>query len=195
MISKRALRVDSSGIRKVFELAEKIENPVNFSIGQPDYDVPDSLKKVAIEAINKGFNKYTLTQGIGELRGKVLENIEKTRGKRFGSDEVIITSGVSGGLFLALISILDASDEVIFFDPYFVMYKHLINLIDAKPVIVDTYPDFKISAEKLKKAVTKRTKAIIINSPSNPTGYIYSKEDSGSYCKGSERKKYTDNYR
>lgn len=177
MISKRAMKVDSSGIRKVFELAAKIENPVNFSIGQPDYDVPDNLKDVAIEAIKKGLNRYTLTQGISELRDKVLEQMHKTRGRKFNPNEVIIASGVSGALFLALLSIIDPGDEIIFFDPYFVMYKHLINLIDGVPVIVDTNPDFKIDPVKLAKAVTKKTKAIIINSPNNPTGYVYSKQD------------------
>lgn len=177
MISNRALRVDSSGIRKVFELGAKIQNPVNFSIGQPDFDVPEELKAVAIEAIKKGMNRYTLTQGNADLREKVLDYVEKTRCRRFRPEEVIITSGVSGGLFLALISIVDPGDEIIFFDPYFVMYKHLTNLIDGKPVIIDTAPDFRISYEKVKAAITNRTKAIVINSPSNPTGYVYSKED------------------
>ncbi|MGC8765856.1 MAG: pyridoxal phosphate-dependent aminotransferase [Brevinematia bacterium] len=177
MISKRSLKVDSSGIRKVFELAAKMQNPVNFSIGQPDFDVPEELKEVAIKAIREGFNRYTLTQGIDELRQKVLEYIEKTRQKKYAPGEVIITSGVSGGLLLALMSIVDAKDEIVFFDPYFVMYKHLVNLLDGKPVIVDTYPDFKISEEKLRKAVTERTKAIILNSPCNPSGYVYTKKD------------------
>ena len=81
MISERAMRVDSSGIRKVFELAAKIENPVDFSIGQPDFDVPDNLKDAAIEAIKKGLNRYTLTQGIGELRGKDPVAYRKHEGK------------------------------------------------------------------------------------------------------------------
>jgi len=177
MLSRRAMKVDSSGIRKVFELAAKLENPVNFSIGQPDFDVPEAAKDAAIEAIKKGLNRYTLTQGIGELREKVLGYIAKTRGRNYRADEVVITSGVSGGLFLALISILDPGDEVVFFDPYFVMYKHLINLLEGKPVIVDTYPDFRVREEALRKAVSKKTKAILVNSPSNPSGYVYSKED------------------
>jgi len=177
MISNRALKIDSSGIRKVFELAEKIKNPINLSIGQPDFDVPEECKEAAIKAIKKGLNKYTLTQGIGELREKLLDYIYKIKGKKYNSNEIIITSGVSGGLFLALISILDPGDEVIIFDPYFVMYKHLVNLLDAKPVIIDTYPDFKISYEKINNVVNSKTKAIIINSPSNPTGYVYTNED------------------
>ncbi len=177
MISERAKRVDSSGIRKVFELASMIENPIDFSIGQPDFDVPDVLKEVAIDAIRKGFNRYTLTQGIGELREKVLAYIEKTRNRKFSSNEVIITSGTSGGLLLALMSILDPGDEIVFFDPYFAMYKHLARLLDAKPVIVSTYPDFRINEKTLRDAISPAAKAIIINSPSNPTGYVYDNKD------------------
>jgi aspartate aminotransferase/aminotransferase len=177
MISRRALMVDSSGIRKVFDLAAKLKDPVNLSIGQPDFDVPEELKEEAIKAIKKGFNRYTVTQGIEELRFKVLEHIEKTRGKKYELSNVIITSGVSGGLLLALFSIINPGDEIVFFDPYFVMYKHLVNLLDGKPVIVDTYPDFKISEEKLKNAVNDKTKAIILNSPCNPTGYVYTQKD------------------
>jgi aspartate aminotransferase/aminotransferase len=177
MISKRALKVDSSGIRKVFELASKIENPINLSIGQPDFDVPENIKNAAIDAIQKGFNRYTLTQGIAELREKSLDYINKTRGSSFKPDQILITSGVSGGLMLALMSIIDPGDEIIFFDPYFVMYKHLVNLLGGTPVIVDSYPDFKIDKQKLEAAITDKTKAIIINSPSNPTGYVYTQED------------------
>lgn len=177
MISKRALMVDASGIRKVFELAAKIENPVNLSIGQPDFDVPQNIKDKAISAIQSGFNRYTLTQGISELRAKVVGFIKESRDVNVDENDVLITSGGSGGLQLALMSILDPDDEVIFFDPYFVMYKHLTNLIGGRPVAVDTYPDFKIDEKNLEKAVSKRTKAIILNSPSNPTGVVYSKED------------------
>jgi aspartate aminotransferase/aminotransferase len=177
MISERSKRVDSSGIRKVFELAAKIENPINFSIGQPDFDVPDAVKDAAIEAIRKGMNRYTLTQGIAELRERIIHDASVTYKKKFDINQAIITSGVSGGLMLALMSIIDPGDEVVVFDPYFVMYKHLVHLLDGKAVIVDTYPDFKIDYAKLKAAVSPRTKAIILNSPSNPTGYVYTKSD------------------
>ncbi|NPV37928.1 MAG: aminotransferase class I/II-fold pyridoxal phosphate-dependent enzyme [Brevinematales bacterium] len=177
MISNRSKRLDSSGIRKVFELAAKIENPVNFSIGQPDFDVPEEAKEAAIEAIRKGFNRYTLTQGIDELRHAVLEEVKRSRGKQYEISEVMITSGVSGGLMLALLSLLDPGDEVIVFDPYFVMYKHLVHLLDGKAVILSTYPDFRLPVGEVEKAITSRTKAIILNSPANPTGYVYPEED------------------
>ncbi|URA10179.1 pyridoxal phosphate-dependent aminotransferase [Thermospira aquatica] len=177
MISRRSQQLESSGIRKVFELAAKIENPVNFSIGQPDFDVPEVAKEVAIEAIRKGMNRYTVTQGIDELRQKVLDYVLRTRGKSYQMSEVMITSGVSGGLMLALLSILDPGDEVIIFDPYFVMYKHLVHLLDGKAVIISTYPDFRVPLTDVENAITSKTKAIIINSPSNPTGYVYARED------------------
>ncbi len=177
MISDRVKRVDASGIRKVFELAAKIKDPVNLSIGQPDFDIPDNIKQAAIDSIKKGLNTYTLTQGIPELREKIIEKIARERNKTFQENEILITSGVSGALFLALISIINPGDEIIFFDPYFVMYKHLVNLLDGKPVALSTYPDFRIDPAALEQAITGRTKAIILNSPSNPTGFVTPRED------------------
>lgn len=177
MIAENAKKVDSSGIRKVFELAAKIENPINLSIGQPDFDVPEKIKDAAIKAIQDGFNRYTLTQGIPQLREKAVNYVNNTRGSNYDEQQVLITSGVSGGLMLALLSIINPGNEIIFFDPYFVMYKHLVNLLGGTPVVVDSYPDFTIDYDKLKNAVSPKTKAIIINSPSNPTGYVYTKAD------------------
>lgn len=161
-------QIDSSGIRKVFALAATLENPVNLSIGQPDYDVDDAIKEVAIDQIRSGFNKYTQTWGIDELR----EAASAYYKRRFGVpiDNVMITSGVSGGLFLALLATVNPGDEVIFGDPYFVMYKHLTNLIGGVCRMVDTYPDFKLTAEAVERVITPKSKLLIVNSPSNPTG-------------------------
>ncbi|HNW92939.1 MAG TPA: aminotransferase class I/II-fold pyridoxal phosphate-dependent enzyme [bacterium] len=172
MISRRVQAVDSSGIRKVFELAAKMKDPVNLSIGQPDFDIPEPLKEVAIEAIRTGQNRYTLTQGIAKLREGVRANLAATCGVAVGADEVLITSGVSGGLLLAFLALLDPGDEIIIFDPYFVMYKHLVRLVNAVPVIIDTYPSFLPDPEQVAAAITPRTKAIILNSPANPTGVV-----------------------
>ncbi len=178
-ISDKSKIVDSSGIRKVFDLALKIKDPINLSIGQPDFDIPNIIKEEAIKAINNGLNKYTVTQGIEPLREKVVEFVNRKRGTKYNVDECMITSGVSGGLTLALLVILNPGDEIIFFDPYFVMYKHLTHLFGGKPIIVDTYPDFSLSNKKelIESVITERTKAIIINSPANPTGKVLTKED------------------
>jgi aspartate aminotransferase/aminotransferase len=174
-ISQRSNAVDASGIRKVFDLAAGLKDPINFSIGQPDFDVPEPIKDAAIAAIREGFNSYTPTQGIQPLRDAIGNELAE----EFGGwpNMVMITSGVSGGLMLAMMATLNPGDEVVFVDPYFVMYKHLARLVGAVPVTVDSYPDFKFPAEKIEQAITGKTKMLIVNSPSNPTGVVYSEEE------------------
>ncbi|HNR30684.1 MAG TPA: pyridoxal phosphate-dependent aminotransferase [Candidatus Hydrogenedentes bacterium] len=174
-LAERMQCIDASGIRKVFALAAKMSNPVNLSIGQPDYDVDDAVKEIAIASIRAGFNSYTQTWGIEELREAASAYYER----RFGVPlhNVMITSGVSGGLFLALLATVNPGDEVIFADPYFVMYKHLTRLLGGTPVLIDTYPGFKLRAESVAAAITDRTKLLIVNSPSNPTGVMMSGDE------------------
>ncbi len=175
-ISNRCKNIDASGIRKVFDLAAKRRAEgaklIDFSIGQPDFNIPEPIKQAACLAIESDKNSYTVTQGIAELNAKVCQYYKH----RFGFDPqaTLITSGVSGGLVLALLAMCEQGDEVIFVDPYFVMYKHLVTLAGASSVIVDGYPEFdKLPVDKIADAITQRTKIIIINSPSNPTGCIY----------------------
>src|SRR5580658_9907246 len=125
-LSRRAQGVDASGIRKVFDLAAKMRDPINLSIGLPDFDVPELAKRAAIEAITTGQNRYTPTQGIEPLRARLRKDLSAEIGRDVG--EVLITSGVSGGLLLAILSVIDPGDEAIFLDPYFVMYKHLLTM-------------------------------------------------------------------
>ncbi|MDK1030464.1 MAG: aminotransferase class I/II-fold pyridoxal phosphate-dependent enzyme, partial [Planctomycetia bacterium] len=152
-----------------------LKDPVKLTMGQPDYDVPEEVKQKATEAIRAGHNRYTVTQGIPELRNKIADVLRKEFGK-FDSS-VLITCGVSAGIFLGLMATVDDGEEVLVPDPYFVEYKHLINLIGAKPVYVDTYPDFRLRGEALEAAVTPRTRVMLINSPSNPTGAICSRDE------------------
>ena len=159
---------DSSGIRKVFDLAAKMKNPINLSIGQPDFDVPPTVKQAAIDAINSGKNGYSQTQGIGPLREKLLAQTKATFGH--ADRDLFITSGTSGGLVLAMLALANPGDEVIVFDPFFVMYPSLIKLTGAVLKPIDTYPDFHIDVNKVRDAITPRTKAILFNSPANPTG-------------------------
>jgi len=174
-ISRRALGVDASGIRKVFDLAAKLKDPINLSIGLPEFDVPDIAKSVAIDAIRAGQNRYTLTQGIAPLRDRLRGDLTRELARDAG--DVLITSGVAGGLFLAILSVIDPGDEAIFLDPYFVMYKHMLTLAGGKSVIVDSYPDFRFDPAKVEPLITPRTKMIMLNSPSNPTGVIMSEAE------------------
>lgn len=173
-IADRMRHIDSSGIRKVFELARSLKDPVNLSIGQPHFDVPEPVKAAAHEAIDRGANAYTVTQGIAELRARIQQDVRRRLPHQ--DRELFITSGTSGGLLLALCCTVDPGDEVVVFDPYFVMYPHLVTLAAGKTVFVDTYPDFRIDPDRVRAALTPRTKAIIVNSPANPTGVLYSRE-------------------
>ena len=167
-IAKRTLAFDSSGIRRVFELAATLKNPINLSIGQPDFDVPDPIKEACIDAIRQGKNAYSLTQGIGPLRERLQTDIDCEFNHT--DRKVFVSSGTSGGLVLSMLALIDPGDEVIVFDPYFVMYVPLIQLVGGVPKLVDTYPDFRIDVDKVRDAITPKTKLVLFNSPSNPTG-------------------------
>ncbi len=175
IIAERTDKIDSSGIRKVFALAASLKDPVNFSIGQPDFDVPDKLKEEAIKAIQAGHNKYSQTAGDDTLKQKIAEQIQNEFGWK--NPAILVSSGVSGGLLLAFLALINTDDEVIIPDPYFVMYKHLINMLGGKCVFIDSYPDFSLPIGKIDRAITDRTKMIILNSPCNPTGVVYSQQE------------------
>ena len=167
-IASRALAFDSSGIRKVFDLAAKMKNPINLSIGQPDFDVPEAARQAAIDAINSRKNGYAPTQGMPILREKLQTRID--REFAHADRRVFVSSGTSGGLVLAMMTLVNPGDEVIVFDPFFVMYEPLVKLVGGTPVLIDTYPDFRIDLNKVRDAITPRTKLILFNSPANPTG-------------------------
>ncbi len=171
-IASRTESFDSSGIRKIFDLAANLSDPINLSIGQPDFDVPQAVQDAAIDAIRSRKNGYALTQGMPVLRDKLQAEIDA----RYGHDDrkVFVTSGTSGGLVLAALSLVNPGDEVIVFDPYFVMYESLIKLVGGRCVLIDTYPDFRIDVGQVEAALSPRTKLILFNSPANPTGAVAS---------------------
>ena len=175
MLAKRVAQLDASGIRKVFDLAGKLTNPINLSIGQPHFAVPEEIQQRAIQAIKQGHSRYTITQGIEELQGAIAQRLDRELGP--AERHILITSGVSGGLLLAFLCLLDAGDEVIIPDPYFVMYKSLIEVVGARAVLVNTYPDFGLHLEDIAQAISGRTRAIVVNSPSNPTGLVHGREE------------------
>ena len=175
ILADRTKYIDSSGIRKVFALAATMKDPVDFSIGQPDFDTPQVIKKTAIDAIEQGFNRYSQTAGIPELIDKVAGGLKAEF--KWQNPKVFITSGVSGGLLLAFLSLINPGDEVIIPDPYFVIYKHVVNMLGGKCVFIDCYPDFNLPVDKITEAITDKTKLIIVNSPCNPTGMVYGKAE------------------
>lgn len=174
-LAKRSLAFDSSGIRKVFDLAAKLQDPINLSIGQPDFPVDERVKEAAIEAIRDDKNGYALTQGMPVLREKLLAEV---RGE-YDHDgrDLLVTSGTSGGLLLAILALVDPGDEVIIFDPYFVMYEPLVQMVGGVPKVVGTYPDFHIKLADVEAAISDRTKLILFNSPANPTGLVAAEDE------------------
>lgn len=174
LLADRTRKIEFSGIRKFFEMASGMTDPCDLSIGQPDYDAPEVVKQSAIDAITAGKNRYTPSAGIPELRARIADEIEHSTGVR---SNVLVTCGVSGALTLALMTTIEAGDEVVFLDPYFVSYPHLVNMVGGTPVPVRSYPDFRFDPAKVEAAITPRTKVLLINSPANPTGRMLSAEE------------------
>lgn len=174
-IANRTAAFDSSGIRKVFNLASQLEDPINLSIGQPDFDVPEPVQEALIEAVQSGKNGYALTQGMPVLKEPLQRQITAEYGH--SDRDVFVSSGTSGGLVLTLFSLVNPGEEVILFDPFFVMYAPLVELVGGQPVLIDTYPDFRIDLNRVAEAITPRTKLILLNSPANPTGVTATAEE------------------
>ncbi len=153
-----------------------MQDPINLSIGQPDFPVFYAMMDAAIAAIRENKHGYTVTQGIPQLLAAVRQRLEHDFGAGWSTTNenlsAVITSGTSGGILLALMAILDAGDEFISPDPYFVMYPQVGKLLGAHCVLCDTYPDFRMTAARVEPLITERTKAVLLNSPSNPCGTV-----------------------
>ena len=152
---------------------------ISFGVGEPDFDTPDNIKKAAIKAIEGGFTKYTPAGGIDELKDAVIRKFQRDNQLTFKRSEVLISCGGKHSIYNLAQALFDRGQEVIIPAPYWVSYPAIVELADANPVIVETEEknDFKITAGDLGKAITPRTKALIINSPSNPTGTAYTRKD------------------
>lgn len=170
IVSRRASAFDSSGIRKAFDLAARLEDPINLAIGQPDFAMPVAACEAAKAAIDAGKSGYTQTQGIPQLRERLEGAVRDELGQP--GRKLCVTSGSSGALVLVLMAMIDPGDEVILFEPAFVMYRPLVEFLGGTCVIVDTSPSFSIDVERVAAVITPRTKAILLNTPSNPTGFV-----------------------
>lgn len=152
---------------------------IGFGAGEPDFDTPDNIKAAAIRAIQEGFTKYTPVGGIDELKDAVIEKLRKDNGLVFKRSQIVVSTGAKHTLFNMAQVLFGQGDEVIIPAPYWVSYPDIVLLADATPVFVDggESEGFKLTPAKLKKAITAKTKAIILNSPSNPTGAAYTLDE------------------
>jgi aspartate aminotransferase len=183
MLSKRASSLKPSPTLTINakEKALKAQglDIVGFGVGEPDFDTPDHIKKAAIDAINEGFTKYTPAAGIDPLKDAIIEKFKRDNNLTYKRDEVIVSCGGKHSLYNLFQALFEKGDEVIIPIPYWVSYPPMVELAGAKPVLVDTSEkdDFQITKRLLKKHITKKTKGIVLNYPSNPAGSVYSVEN------------------
>lgn len=168
MISMRAAELKASG-----------HDIISLSIGEPDFDTPEHIKEAAIKAIRDGFTKYTAVDGMPSLKKAIIAKLERENHLFYDPKQIIVTCGVKHGFFNMLQALISPGDEVIIPAPYWVSYPDMTLLADGKPVLVATTlsEQFKITAEKLEAAITPKTRLLILNSPSNPSGMVYSKAE------------------
>lgn len=164
---------------RVRELKAEGVQIIDLTVGEPDFDTPDHIKAAAIEAINRGETKYTSVTGTPELQAAILGKIERDTGHSYGANQLTIGGGAKQVLYVALMASLNAGDEVIVPAPYWVSYPDMVLANDGTPVIVETTEKegFKLTPGALAKAITPKTKWLILNAPSNPTGAVYSREE------------------
>lgn len=163
--------------RKVKEMKAKRIDVINFTVGEPDFDTPEEIKEYACKAIKDGFTKYTEEKGIKELREAICEKLERENNLKYDPEEIVVSNGAKHSLFNIFLAILNPGDEVIIPVPYWVSYPAMVLLAGGVPVFCKYNEKFKIDIEYLKECITKKTKAIILNSPSNPTGIVYEKDE------------------
>ena len=170
--ASRVAGIEISGIRRAFEAASA--DFINLGLGEPDFDTPEHIKTAAVQALKAGFTGYTFNKGIPELREAISDKLLRQNRLSVSPEEIIVTSGASEALHIAILSVVERGDEVLIPNPGFVSYPALTKLADARPVGVPLNDEagYTISIEALKERITARTKALIINSPANPTGAV-----------------------
>jgi aminotransferase len=179
-IAKKVIELPSSGIRKYFDIASTIKDVISLGVGEPDFITPWRVREASIYGMEKGRTTYTSNWGLLELRELISKYTYEGTGVDYGpKDEILVTTGVSEGIDLAVRAITDPGDEILVVEPSYVSYKPCVIMAGGKPVPVTTTLDneFKVRREDIEKKITPRTTAIIINYPNNPTGSIMTRKD------------------
>lgn len=190
LIAHRSLDIDASGIRRVFRLGAKMRDKIDLSIGQPHFPVPAQIKQAAIAAIERDDNRYSQTEGVPILKERIAGALERDLGAHWDIDlrsmddgadisrpGVLVTSGTSGALMLAFMALMDPGDEAVIADPYFVMYPSVLRALGCHARLCDTYPDFRLTAARVERLLTPRTKLVLLNTPGNPSGAVATEKD------------------
>ena len=182
-LSKNLEKIAPSATVAMTQLARDLKNQgkdvISLSAGEPDFDTPENIKRAAIEAITRGETKYTAVDGIDELKEAIIDKFSRDNNLNFLKENISVAPGGKTIIYNAMVATLNPGDEVIIPKPFWVSYPDIVKLAGGTPVTIETSRDsnFKITADDLEKNITKNTKWIIINSPSNPTGEVYSSEE------------------
>lgn len=164
---------------KAKKLKQEGRDIVSFGAGEPDFDTPDFIKEAAIEAIRAGFTKYTPTTGIPELKKAICEKLKRDNSLDYSPSQIVVSCGAKHSIFNALMALVKRNDEVLIPSPYWVSYPEMVNICEGRPIFIKALPEnnFKITIEELEKHITTKSKALILNSPSNPAGTVYNYEE------------------
>jgi len=182
MIAKRAKEITPFLVMDVLERARAMEREgiqvIHLEVGEPDFDTPQCVKEAACRALNEGYTHYTHSLGLLELREAICKHYLKTYHVSVSPDQVVVTSGTSPAMLLIFSALVEKGDEVIFSDPHYACYPSFVRFVQGVPVMVPVYEKdgFQYRPESIKRKITKKTKAIVINSPSNPTGNLLSED-------------------
>jgi aspartate aminotransferase len=182
-LADRLRKINPSSTLAITSKANKLKSEgkdiVSFAAGEPDFATPDEVKTSAIEAIKSGFTKYTPTTGIPELKKLISEKFKRDNGLVYEPNQIVVSCGAKHSIFNALFVLVDKHDEVLIPSPYWVSYPEMVNLCEGIPRFIKTQAgnNFKMTREDLEKNITPQTKVLILNSPSNPTGCVYSLDE------------------
>ena len=182
MLSERAKKIKPSPTLAIDAKAKAMkaagEDVISFGVGEPDFDTPDNIKEAAGKAMKDGFTKYTAVGGIDPLKDAIIDKLKSDNGLFYRREEIIVSTGAKHSLYNVAQALYGPGDEVIIPSPYWVSYPDQVLLNDAIPVFVETFEadSFRVRPEALEERITKKTKALILNSPSNPTGMIYDRK-------------------
>jgi aspartate aminotransferase len=154
-------------------------NVISFGVGEPDFNTPVHIREAGIEAINSGFTRYTAASGINELKQAIVDKLQRDNGLTYSPAQIVVSNGAKHSLYNALMVLAEEGDEVIIPTPYWVSYSEMVKMTGATPVFVETTEeqDFKLQIADLEAAITDKTKVLMLNTPSNPTGMVYSADE------------------
>lgn len=180
-LSDKALGISPSMTLKISAMAKKMQDEgidvIDFGAGEPDFDTPENIKEAAKKALDMGLTRYTAAAGMPELKKAIAKRLQRLYGIEYLQGDIVVSNGAKHSLFNVFAAILNPGDEVIIPVPYWVTYPELVRMSDGTPVFLEPDASFKVTAKSIKNAITPKTKAIILNSPSNPSGVVYTEEE------------------